>query len=257
MAYLVAGFYEAATYPLEDSKYPGAQDLWSISWLRPFVVLSPIAVGLTIVLCWLLTESHTFEIHKKRAAHKHDRAVQIIALPAVFGLMALASMLPVFELLAGRVDKLSQPWYDIKGAWLVQVGNATSADNISDVGFWNEVETKAFWKYENCFYVADLFEAWTLFQFGKLILEEIGESIAKHGHRSPDVSNDNGQEQETQQSQLEDQEPQTLSQLEVDLIDSHRAVKALTCVGRYLALRCVVRGAVGGLTLAIFGKLNV
>jgi len=166
-------------------------------------------------------------------------------LPAVFGLMALASMLPVFELLAGRVDKLNQPWYDVKGAWLVQLGNATSAQNTSDVGFWDEVEITAFWKYENCFYVGDLFEAWTLFQFGKLILEEIGESIAKHGHRSPEITNDSDQEQEAQQSQLEDQEPHALSQLEADLVDSHRAVKALTWVGTSMfVLLCVEQSAV-------------
>jgi len=81
--------------------------------------------------------------------------------------------------------------------------------------------------------VADLFEAWVLFQFGKLILEEVGESIAKHAHRCLEVANDE-----------ESIEHQALSNLEQDLVDSHRAVQALTWVGTMLFVGlCLVQTA--------------
>lgn len=93
---------------------PDVKHLWSVRWLKSFVLVSPIVVCVTLALAWLLTESHMFEIHKRLAVVKHDRAIQIIALPAVFGVMALASMCPMLELLTGRISPamLRSPWYD-------------------------------------------------------------------------------------------------------------------------------------------------
>lgn len=36
---------------------------------------------------------------------KHDRAVQIIAMPAVFAVMAMASMVPIYELVTGNISE--------------------------------------------------------------------------------------------------------------------------------------------------------
>lgn len=230
LAYLVAGFYEAAQMPVDEEKYPDVKNLWSVGWLKPFVLLAPIATCVTVALGWLLTESHIFEIHKRLAVPKHDRAVQIIALPSVFGVMALASLLPIFELTTGRITKtmLANPWYDFGHPFsiihdsppsLVQQGRdgAVPAD-------WKDAKVMAYWRYETCNYVADSFEAWALYQFGRLILEQVKESMARQESRSFS----------------EAEKPERLTKVERDLQDSNSAVASLTWVGTSLFVVCCV-----------------
>eukprot|EP00418_Pyrodinium_bahamense_P022633 CAMPEP_0179149174 /NCGR_PEP_ID=MMETSP0796-20121207/72248_1 /TAXON_ID=73915 /ORGANISM="Pyrodinium bahamense, Strain pbaha01" /LENGTH=424 /DNA_ID=CAMNT_0020849985 /DNA_START=10 /DNA_END=1281 /DNA_ORIENTATION=- len=99
----------------------------------------------TLSLCWRLTRLHVGEIGKGLAPAKHERAVHIVSLPAVYALMAVCSFVKL---------------YNIVGA------EATP-----------EEDAIAFARYETCLYVGDLYEAWALYQFGKLTLELLDETF--------------------------------------------------------------------------------
>mmetsp|Transcript_119966 Transcript_119966/g.311371 ORF Transcript_119966/g.311371 Transcript_119966/m.311371 type:complete len:531 (+) Transcript_119966:94-1686(+) len=235
LIYSIEEFYKHYSEPLAIQDSPDA-DLWTIGWLRPFVLGAPGAVVLSLILCWFQTESHVFEIHKDIGTLKHDRAVQIIALPSVFAVMAMASMVPIYELVTGNIttEMLDIPFgIDIlqrlgltesttaaptsllqqhhqhlwpqpgeaalnattlarlggayaaglaggAGAWGAVNATATGDGDSEVVGnqtAWQESLSYAMWRYETCFYVGDLFEAWALYQFGLLALELIRESF--------------------------------------------------------------------------------
>uniref|UniRef100_A0A6V0CAR2 Uncharacterized protein n=1 Tax=Zooxanthella nutricula TaxID=1333877 RepID=A0A6V0CAR2_9DINO len=238
VVYLLVGFYMAAQDHLDASDIQQAHDVWKVRWLKPFVLISPLAVCATLALNWLLTESHLFEIHKKRAMDKHDRAVQIIALPAVFGAMSLASMLPIFELVTGRInsDMLLSPWYDFKHPLMAHDTGLGPAAGAKSAGAWKEAQELAFWRYETCFYVADLFEAWILYQFGRLVLEQVSESIAGQEGYANLIDGNGGDS--------EDPPVGSLSKVESDLRDSHRAVAILTWIGTSVfVMLCVAQSA--------------
>merc|ERR1712151_791137 len=79
---------------------------------------------------------------------KHDRAVQIIALPAVYGTMAMSSLTQLYMLFTSTYD-----------------------ENLAVTTSMEERERIYLSKCETCFWVGDLYEAWALYQFGKLTLE--------------------------------------------------------------------------------------
>jgi len=228
LVYCLNGFYAAAKSDLEQAyvlEHPEANP-WTIEWLKPFVMLTPIAVIVTLILAWFQTDAHVFEIHKGVSDVKHDRAVQIIALPAVFGVMALASMVPILELVTGQIDQemINAPFgvdirdklqrrfeamkfsMDASSAVLLSTGNNVTADVLP---VWEDVKRLALWRYETCFYVADLFEAWALYQFGMLVLGLIKESYKRQ--------------------ELSDSEAKREAARE--LLQSHQAVTTLTWLG--------------------------
>jgi len=226
--YSLREFYTIVGGPVDANVRKGFGDVWSIEWLQPMVVAAPIAVCITIVLSWCQAEAHVFEIRKQIGRDKHDRAVQIIALPAVFGVMIMAALVPIVELTTGHADMtmLDAPFNvdvtdivkSITGAraWRpnVTVGSgqlamsglaietshkglqfvdplatilggkgvdAADSDKSPEVTeeFENLVKV-VLWRYETCFYVADLFEAWALYQFGRLALDLIGETYMRN-----------------------------------------------------------------------------
>jgi len=214
LVYGTVEFYRHTSESLITSVNSDA-DVWNVTWLRGWVLGSPAAVCLTVILCWIQTEGHVFEIHKDNGTLKHDRAVQIIALPSVFAVMAMASMVPIYELVTGTIstEMMTIPFgIDIKnrfGNWEANVSNksdeeawsrnltlleaplhfvgqqalvhvwANATGNNQMTTSWDEALQYATWRYETCFYVGDLFEAWALYQFGLLALELIRESFAK------------------------------------------------------------------------------
>lgn len=210
LTYAAVEFYGHANEPLITGASPDA-DVWGpVPWLRPFVLGAPVSVALCVILGWFQTEGHVFEIHKDLGTLKHDRAVQIIALPSVFAVMAMASMVPICELVTGRItaEMLAVPFgIDIRtrfghlqtgtsvvgGASFPELGNATDLalasfgmlapgggnETMGMLTPWDQASKFAMWRYETCFYVADLFEAWALYQFGLLALELIRESFAR------------------------------------------------------------------------------
>jgi hypothetical protein len=90
---------------------------------------------------------------------KHDRAVQIIALPAVYGTMAMSSLAQLYTFFNSKYDK-----------------SAVSIESLEERERLYEVRS------DTCFWVGDLYEAWALYQFGKLTLELIKESVWKKRH---------------------------------------------------------------------------
>lgn len=238
LSYTLANFYRLVQQPLVIEQSQEAS-VWTIPWLQPFVLISPVAVALTIVLNWFQTESHVFEIHKDVGILKHDRAVQIIALPAVFAVMAAAAMVPMLELVTGNVNSemLETPFgIDVQGRIehllhpqsllqqpvgkgalhnsttdaiksTIAIGNATTGAQMEMD--WDAAKRLALWRYETCFFVGDLFEAWALYQFGKLALEVIKEAFVKQA--ASDV--------EAEQRAAR------------DLLASHAAVTSLTWLG--------------------------
>eukprot|EP00411_Alexandrium_monilatum_P046263 CAMPEP_0175464206 /NCGR_PEP_ID=MMETSP0095-20121207/69631_1 /TAXON_ID=311494 /ORGANISM="Alexandrium monilatum, Strain CCMP3105" /LENGTH=341 /DNA_ID=CAMNT_0016765433 /DNA_START=154 /DNA_END=1176 /DNA_ORIENTATION=+ len=102
------------------------------------------AMFLILASSWRLTRQHLEEIRAGRAAKKHERAVHIIALPSVYGLMAVSSFVKLFNM--GKTIRKDQ------------------------MGI-------AYARYETCIFVGDLYEAWSLYQFGKLTLELLDETI--------------------------------------------------------------------------------
>mmetsp|Transcript_16525 Transcript_16525/g.36233 ORF Transcript_16525/g.36233 Transcript_16525/m.36233 type:complete len:461 (-) Transcript_16525:138-1520(-) len=230
LAYCLNGFFAAARDDLEQYYVIAHSEAnpWSIHWLKPFVQLTPIAVLVTLVLAWFQTDAHIFEIHKGKGILKHDRAVQIIALPAVFGVMALASMVPILELVTGKIDQemINSPFgVDLKDKFqkkideirmnlhmggssevLLSTGQHVWFDVLPE---WEEGKRLALWRYETCFYVADLFEAWALYQFGMLVLGLIKESYKRQ--------------------ELSDSEAKREAARE--LLQSHQAVTTLTWLG--------------------------
>jgi len=125
-------------------------------WMKPLMLGAPGAACATFLLCATQTWQHVGEIRKDRAIVKHDRAVQILALPAVYGIMAMSSL--------SRMYKVST----IDGFGLVPGGNRTLAE---------EDQQLHLSKSETCFWVGDLYEAWALYQFAKLTLELIRASV--------------------------------------------------------------------------------
>lgn len=239
LVYVMATFYHCARQPLATHLSPDA-DVWSIAWLEKFVQWAPAAVVVTVVLTWFQTEGHVFEIHKDVGTLKHDRAVQIIALPAVFGVMAMAAMVPMLELVTDsisaemletpfginvreRIENLvhgypmvedflhpGAPNSSAVSALLLPNGsNATASGSPAHSMTWQAGYDLARWRYETCFYVADLFEAWALYQFGKLALELIKEDFQRKEHS--EVEAERGAAR--------------------DLLASHQAVTSLTWLG--------------------------
>lgn len=192
LVYTATQFYSHVTQELVTSVHLDA-DIWSIGWLRPFVLGSPGAVFLTVILCWFQTEGHVFEIHKDLGTTKHDRAVQIIALPSVFAVMCMASMVPIYELVTGTIstEMMTIPfgvdirnrfssfgWEPVSALQVFPFGNV-SMPPVDDSATWARGMEYALWRYETCFYVGDIFEAWALYQFGLLALELVREDFAK------------------------------------------------------------------------------
>mmetsp|Transcript_68649 Transcript_68649/g.147051 ORF Transcript_68649/g.147051 Transcript_68649/m.147051 type:complete len:465 (-) Transcript_68649:39-1433(-) len=241
LTYSLVCFYQLTQKNLDPVAIPYA-NLWSISWLQPLVMGAPALVAVSLALGWVQSEGHVFEIHKDVGATRHDRAVQIIALPAVFGVMAVASMVPVYELVTGYTDPnmlINPLGLDARpgvagmtgSMGVVHYSNASSfvaSNPLAYTAQFEELKQLAFWRYETCFYVADLFEAWALYQFGILALELIGDSIAK--------------KQKTFSS-LAEGEVQVTAAME-DLVASHVAMTNLTWLGTSIfVLVCVVQTA--------------
>jgi len=134
-------------------------------WLRPIMLGAPAAACITFLLCFMQTVQHVNEIRKDRATLKHDRAVQIIALPAVYGAMAMNSLVRMYQLKTDATDD------DI----LFMHHNMTSEDTAQ----------LFISKSETCFWVGDLYEAWALFQFSRLSLDLIKASLWKMQRSSP------------------------------------------------------------------------
>jgi hypothetical protein len=160
----------------------------SVSWLPPFCTGAVISVALTYVCSLLQAMQHLERIERGRAEMQHDRAIQVIAMPAVYGVMAVSAL-----------TEISQ---------LVKSGGAKNP----------AMRRLALSKSEACFRVGDLYEAWVLFQFGRLTMSLILSSIRK------------------QENSIVDEERAKAR----GLLMAHEAVESLTWLGTWMfCLVCV------------------
>lgn len=148
---------------IQTALQPSGKAAWDDlpHWLRPVMLGAPFAAGLVLVVVATQTVEHVKEIRKGIATLKHDRAVQIIALPAVYGVVAMSSLTGMYQL-------HSKAFGD-------DAASKMEADDRQQL-FISRSET--------CFWVGDLYEAWALYQFGKLSLDLIKSSLWKM-RRSP------------------------------------------------------------------------
>lgn len=126
-------------------------------WLKFLVYCGPFIAWVNFVLGSHQVLQHIVCIRDQSAVLRHDRAVQIIILPTVYGTMCFSCMSRCYAFL--MVDK------------------STAADNTV-LSF--EV-TKA----ETCLWIGDLYESWALYQFGVLSLE-VMEGALMRQTKSPD-----------------------------------------------------------------------
>lgn len=118
-------------------------------WLKWWVLLAPGTCVVIYLLSATQTYQHVERIHEDTAVLRHDRAVQIILLPAVYSVMGMSSITRMYSFIGSHVG----------ASW----SKAELHDALS--------------RSETCFWVGDLYEAWALFQFGKLTLEVIESGI--------------------------------------------------------------------------------
>jgi len=121
------------------------------SWLRPWLLSAPGICLAVYVFSSVQTFQHVERIREDTAVVRHDRAVQIILLPAVYSVMGMSSITRIFLSIAASHEPHS----------------------TND----KEMLNRALSRSETCFWVGDLYEAWALFQFGKLTLEVIESGI--------------------------------------------------------------------------------
>jgi len=155
------------------------------AWMRPFTLGAPPAACIVFMLSCGQTLQHVREIQQERAPMKHDRAVQIIALPAVYGVMAMSSLARMFQMSAGYFDDdfKHRPLNGSRSALGVNGSSSVHSVNASSNALSQSAEDDRsqlfISKSETCFWVGDLYEAWALFQFGKLTLDLITISLWK------------------------------------------------------------------------------
>lgn len=140
----------------------GKQGWWDLpSWMHPFVLGAPFACIVSYCLNAFQTAQHVNEIRKcnpdtedgSEVILRHDRAVQIVALPAVYGVMAMGSLSRMYNLFTKNLD--------------------ASTAGMDE----QEIEQLYISKSETCFWVGDFYEAWALFLFGQLTLGLIKQAV--------------------------------------------------------------------------------
>mmetsp|Transcript_42354 Transcript_42354/g.112070 ORF Transcript_42354/g.112070 Transcript_42354/m.112070 type:complete len:419 (-) Transcript_42354:17-1273(-) len=126
-------------------------------WMRPMMIAAPCAACIAYAMCASQTMQHVGEIRRGAATLRHDRAVQIIALPAVYGVMAMSALTRMYQFKTGSHE------------------DAGSLSGLTP----EELRELYLSKSETCFWVGDLYEAWALYQFGQLTLQLIRSSVHK------------------------------------------------------------------------------
>jgi len=130
---------------------------WPIGWLRYMVLSVPAVVLLVILLSWHQNKQHLHEIRQDIAQWQHDRVISILALPMIYAVVTMAGMARVYELVVDESSRL-------------QDGSRAVTSSS-----WKQDKSLTLARWETCLYVGDLYEAWALFQFGKLTVELLQE----------------------------------------------------------------------------------
>mmetsp|Transcript_15061 Transcript_15061/g.34295 ORF Transcript_15061/g.34295 Transcript_15061/m.34295 type:complete len:468 (+) Transcript_15061:140-1543(+) len=142
---LAAGGTNSASQLLQ-----GDEVNWPVPYLRLLVLVCPIFFILTLTLCVLQSRHHLKEIMNGCAVAQHDRALNIIALPAVYSVMCFSALARLYILVTEEV---------------------IAAEEGGGAEDFTVTQSLAFARYETCLHIGDLYEAWALYQFGKLTCE--------------------------------------------------------------------------------------
>jgi len=126
-------------------------------WLQPLVIFGPIAAVLSLAMSFMQSGSHLLKVRQGEAAQHHDQVIQILALPAVYGVMSMSALTRLYQL-------HTKTYLD---------DSAVAA--LTET----QQEALAISKSETCFLVADMFESWALYQFGKMTLQVVESSIKR------------------------------------------------------------------------------
>ncbi|CAE8595306.1 unnamed protein product, partial [Polarella glacialis] len=139
-------------------------------WLRFLAIVAPAFVGLTFVVTaahlWLhLPRSRGFDEHLRWfPTYSHDLAMQVVALPLVYGIFALGSLVQMLELFTGKA------YSDATNGSPGTVGPQAEAAWSRAVGHVDR-------SYKTNFELADLYEAWALRSFGKLCFTLVSRQV--------------------------------------------------------------------------------
>lgn len=128
-------------------------DSHTFRWVKIMMWITPLVLVFILQLTWWQSREHIHKIWRRESELQHDRALQIIALPAVYALMAMSSLSQLYKLAATEVPGV-------------------------DAGELHRQREISYSRYETVFMVADLYEAWALYQFGLLTLEVLQATLA-------------------------------------------------------------------------------
>jgi len=155
-----------------QSRYYGTRQLQRpnhlFKGLRYMCILSPVSVVLTYVVTLLQVWRH--HLPRRRGfdeelrwypSHSHDLAMQVVAMPEVYGILALDSVVVMMQLMTGQAfSAVAAPGHAAHAM-------ARHAHHMSLMTFHSNME------------VADLYEAWALRHFARLCLMRIGRRIRR------------------------------------------------------------------------------
>lgn len=142
-------------------------------WLRILALGTPIATLGTFVVTSVHTGRHVRGIYRYGKGmigenRQRDRAIQVLALPMVYGAMAFKSVLRMLSLFTGMPDS------DVGGQTSDVGANGTSWTHAPRHAMdWNQRQQLELELYAANYQTADLYEAWALYQFARLCLTEL------------------------------------------------------------------------------------
>jgi hypothetical protein len=142
------------------TKYDEEADLFSFRPLVLFSLTMPFWVVGSFVVCLFHTWQHVNETRSMNKHHVHedtkrDSTILVLALPAIYGLMAFKAVVHVWQVIVNQPMgfEFVQNWEDRKD-------------------FYDQM-------YESCFMVGDVYEAMALYMFGVLTVSCITEKVHK------------------------------------------------------------------------------
>lgn len=144
---------------------------WPADWLRFMAAVSPFVVLFSILLSYFHSRVHLHEIYEGRSVWLHERALSILAMPPVCGIMAMEAMVQMYTLLVEEADQ--------------EPGSEFS-----------DTKHVAMASFDTILYVGLVYLSWGLYQFGKLTTDLLAQVFTHSGLR------DDNERQVFQRAQL-------------------------------------------------------
>mmetsp|Transcript_28671 Transcript_28671/g.52213 ORF Transcript_28671/g.52213 Transcript_28671/m.52213 type:complete len:473 (+) Transcript_28671:94-1512(+) len=169
--------HEKASHPVEVVSDALHIDLdpkvlhWPVMWVRVLVLASPAIFVLIFFLTFLQSRTHLRIIRETRnetAIWEHDRVLNIILVPVVYGVMVFCALVHVYYITTSELQSA------------IEAGGHQSLDTQAAIN-----------AFATLVYIADTYEAWTLYQFGQLTCDILKRTLAPR--ESADVERSDGQ----------------------------------------------------------------